>query len=629
MLVGQNLGPFAIEKELGSGAMGTVYLATYTRNNQRVAIKIMAPGLVANEGAVARFEREANILKQLNHPNITRLFGVGKTQGMRYYAMEFVEGESLDRVLSRRGKMSWEEVLPMIVQLCSALQHAHEHGVVHRDLKPSNLMILKDGTLKLTDFGIAKDLDVTALTGANCAVGTAAYMSPEQCRGDANLTFKSDLYSLGVVLYELLTGEKPFRAENAMDMFLCHVQALPERPSRKEMSIPVWLDTLILQLMEKKPEDRPRDGNAVAESLERIREKVEANQSAGEDAVKARRVDKHSENRDDKPTEEDREAARALKAKGKKKKKKPAGAPFYRTGWFVGVAAVALVGAVAFILYLVLQPPGPDTLYQRAAELMKSDNPDDWQKAYDGPIKEYLALYASRKEQTPEVLAWQAKVDIATNEQLLLKHLNWKARGKELPTQNDAEKAAFEATDAEMAGDLVKATKLWGDIEKDASYPPHWKRFAEYRVRQLQEAMTLDKSWEPVYIRMFRFGDEARTFGPEEEAAFTAERYRQFGDRVRARKRFEELRKSLEDDLVKRPALRKYVLFAAQRAYQLRDAVEDTEAARSKLLDGHIEALQQEWNKRTYLDLIALYKDDPTVRAQVEAARAMEKARSQ
>src|SRR6266851_6309095 len=213
MLVGQQLGPFTIEKELGSGAMGTVYRGIYNKTGERVAIKVMAPGLgTTNDNATQRFEREIEILQQLRHPNIVRYFGQSKRSGMRYFAMEYVEGESLDRVMARRGRMSWEEVVQLGQQLCDALQHAHDKGIVHRDLKPSNLMILKDGTVKLADFGIAKDLDVTALTGANCTVGTAAYMSPEQCRGERNLTYKSDLYSLGIVFYELITGRKPFQA---------------------------------------------------------------------------------------------------------------------------------------------------------------------------------------------------------------------------------------------------------------------------------------------------------------------------------------------------------------------------------------------------------------------------------
>src|SRR6516225_9305096 len=186
--------------------MGTVYRGRYTKTCQGMAIKIMTLGLGStNAAAVDRFEREISILKQLNHPNIVRFYGSGKQQGMRYFAMELIDGESLDRVMSRRGRMTWEEVAELGKQLCSALQHAHEQGIIHRDLKPSNIMVTKDGTLKLTDFGIAKDTDLEALTATNCTVGTASYMSPEQCKGQTDLTAKSDLYSLGVLFYELVT----------------------------------------------------------------------------------------------------------------------------------------------------------------------------------------------------------------------------------------------------------------------------------------------------------------------------------------------------------------------------------------------------------------------------------------
>ena len=172
---------------------------------------------------MARFEREANILKQLKHPHIVRLYATGAYRKTPFIAMEFIDGEALDRVLARRGRLGWEEVVAYGKQLCEALQYAHEKGIIHRDLKPSNLMITREGMLKLTDFGIAKDTDVTALTGHNSTIGTAAYMSPEQCKGDKNLTNKSDLYSLGIVFYELLTGKKPFYADTTVDMFLKHV----------------------------------------------------------------------------------------------------------------------------------------------------------------------------------------------------------------------------------------------------------------------------------------------------------------------------------------------------------------------------------------------------------------------
>src|SRR5437870_2395812 len=146
---GQHLGPFLIDKELGSGAMGTVYRGRYTKTGQVVAIKVMTPGLGSTSASASgRFEREAEILKQLKHPNIVRLFGHGRSHGTRYFAMEYIEGQSLDHVMARRDRMSWIEVVALGKQLCAALQHAHEKGIVHRDLKPSNLMVLADGTVK-------------------------------------------------------------------------------------------------------------------------------------------------------------------------------------------------------------------------------------------------------------------------------------------------------------------------------------------------------------------------------------------------------------------------------------------------------------------------------------------------
>ena len=207
----------------------------------------------SNETVKMRFEREFEILKQLKHPNIVRLIATGRFSGTPFYAMEYVEGESLDKIMGRHATASsrkkWSTRMgPAALR---AAQHALDKGIVHRDLKPSNLMVTRDGTVKLTDFGIAKDLDRTALTEANCTVGTAAYMSPEQCKGERNLTHKSDLYSMGVMFYELITGRKPFEAESPLDMFMQHVKGKFERPSRLAMDVPVCLDTLVCQLMEK------------------------------------------------------------------------------------------------------------------------------------------------------------------------------------------------------------------------------------------------------------------------------------------------------------------------------------------------------------------------------------------
>jgi serine/threonine-protein kinase len=538
MLVGEQLGPFLIEKEIGSGAMGAVFRGKYVKTGQVVAVKVMAPGLGnTNANAVARFEREAAILKQLNHPNIVRLFGVGKHKGTRFYAMEFVSGESLDKVMSRRGRMTWEEVVTLGQQLCAALQHAHEAGIVHRDLKPSNLMILPDGTLKLTDFGIAKDLDVTAITEANCTVGTASYMSPEQCKGERNLSLKSDLYSMGVVFYELITGRKPFFAENAMDMFMQHVQGKFERPSRIVLDMPIWLDTLICQLLEKKPEIRPMNAATVHAALGGIKEKVEAQKSAGVEAVRSRLIDRpHGAGRAD---EEDKEAARLLltgKGKRKGKKKKPA-KPIYLQVWFQAVGLAILLAGVATAIILAFQPPSADALYKRAEELMTSEDPAKHQEAIkdDGPLKKYQTYYGgSKSEPQPrkdQMLAWLQQCEVEQCEEVLGRLLT----NKFAATNSDAEKEGKRAGEAENSGDMNEARRRWGEMA--AKYKGiGWGLLAEQHLNALDK---IDK-YETEQLEALQKptpGEEPKLDGMKKEI-FEGFRHLQAGETTEARKTF-------------------------------------------------------------------------------------------
>ncbi len=474
MLVGQQIGPFLVEKEIGAGAMGAVYRGKYVKTGQTVAIKVMAPGLGTTAGnAAARFEREAKILKQLNHPNIVRLFGVGKFHGTPYYAMEYVQGESLDKVMARRDRMTWEEVVDVGQQLCAALQHAHEAGIVHRDLKPSNLMVLPDGTLKLTDFGIAKDLDVTGLTAANCTVGTAAYMSPEQCKGEPHITHKSDLYSFGIVLYELITGKKPFNAENAMEMFVQHVHGTFERPSRVALDVPIWLDNLVCQLMEKKPEHRPFDAATVSQALSSIQEKVEAQQSAGVEAVKARFVDRpRGKEGFRQTTDEDRAVARTLlNKKSRRKIAKPQQKSKRKLLLLAQAGGLVLVlAAVVTLLVFALKPESADTLYQQAEKRMTSAKPEDWDKGRDGPVREYLARFGHlTDEKTKRVRNWAEEYDVRRYERHMDRHVDHEVRGKgfKVGSKSKAEEVGFKAALAEEEGDDKKAMQLWQQVEQE------------------------------------------------------------------------------------------------------------------------------------------------------------------
>ncbi len=634
MLVGQQLGPFAIERELGAGAMGAVYRARYVKTGQVVAVKVMAPGLGdSNPNAVARFEREAAILKQLNHPNIVRLFGVGKYQGTRYYAMEYVVGESLDHVMARRGRMTWEEVVELGQQLCAALQHAHEAGVVHRDLKPSNLMILPDGTLKLTDFGIAKDLDVTALTSANCTVGTASYMSPEQCRGERDITHKSDLYSLGVVFYELITGRKPFNADNAMEMFMLHVQGTFERPSRLVLDLPVWMDNLICQLLEKKPEQRPFDAAMVHNALGAVQEKVEAQRSAGVDAVKARMIDRPRGTRN--PDDEDKEVARSLmggKARAKRKRK---GTPFYRHLWFQAVGIVALMGFMAGVLFLVFRPAAPETLYAQAKKLMASSDADKHEEAYEGPIKTYLANYAgNRNELTTQVLSWKKQCEVEQAEQSLQTLIKMHKRFNKEPT-SEAEGQAFKATQAEEVGDLDEARRLWQEMTQKYGQTP-WGALAANHLAVVEAVPTREKALLDQLKEFRSKGHEPALEGMDKDA-YTALRFEHFGDLyggggdvASAYHKFDAMKEACAG----KPDLHFWEVFAAWKCKELKPNMDATESAdaRKKLVQGALDAAQDFYDNGRLLDarpivlsIAALYGDDPDLKTQTDKARAMAK----
>ena len=276
-MIGQKLGSFQIKSILGNGAMGVVYKAVHLPSGKAAAVKVITGDLSAKGNAAERFDRESDILQKLKHPNIVRFLGVGRYQGTRYFAMEFVNGITLDRYLEQGdGFLPWKEVVEIGIQICSALHYAHGFRVVHRDLKPSNLMLTK-GTnqLKLADFGIAKDQDATALTATGRTLGTAAYMAPEQITGTPEVSHKTDLYALGCVFYQMLTGRAPFEGSTPLNLMRLHLQEPAPRPSEKIFEIPRALDDLVVQLMSKAPGDRPWDAEAVETILSDLKGRAE------------------------------------------------------------------------------------------------------------------------------------------------------------------------------------------------------------------------------------------------------------------------------------------------------------------------------------------------------------------
>ncbi len=600
MLVGETIGPFTIEKELGSGAMGTVYKARQAKEGGAtvpVAIKVISIGLLGNEGAVARFDREAAILKQLRHPHIVRLQAVGKYRKTPFIVMEYVDGESLDKALARRQALAWEDVVQYGKQLCDALQHAHDKGIVHRDLKPSNLMVTREGVLKLTDFGIAKDTDVTALTGANSTIGTAAYMSPEQCRGDKTLGPKSDLYSLGICLYELLTGKKPFVAESTIDMFMKHVGETPVRPRKLAQDLPIWLDNLVMFLLEKDKANRPIDAATVGRMLAEIEQKVQAQQSVGAEVANARRADR--------PVgaaplnAADKDAAKSLRGGERKKKRRKPKPRAWLRALPITLGLLVLLGVSGYILFgNVFRRESVEAAY---AEAEAKPPGEERVKA----VTAFLAAHGTK----PDPAVEKAR-DLFVREQEAVAEAGLlKRHGLKMKTTEgyDAEgyPLALQAIDAEAAGELKRAAGLWASVKERSPQPDPAKLTTEDEVNRCRLGWVADKRLKditvlaPAALKKLRteIEDERRSevfrtpaVGTPDDLAFAAQRLENFGDKPKARAKWDALLKLTARDAEQRA----WALNAAERlvaAGETTDKAKDA-AARLEMVTEKVTALE-------------------------------------
>lgn len=275
--VPHRIGPYLIDRVIGFGGMGTVYLGKHEESEQVAAIKVLPASLSREDGFVARFQREIAALEKLKNPHVVELYESGVDDETYYYAMEYVEGKTLADRIRGDGRIDWRETIDIAIQVCSALKAAHDAGVIHRDLKPSNLMLADDGSVKLTDFGVAQVFAGTKLTKTGGVIGTVEYMSPEQAKG-SRVTKSSDLYALGALMYAMLTARPPFTGQTALEIVQKHQYGQFDKPRRYVPEIPIWLDDLICQCLEKKPDDRPPDAFVLSKRLQEVRNKVELSQ---------------------------------------------------------------------------------------------------------------------------------------------------------------------------------------------------------------------------------------------------------------------------------------------------------------------------------------------------------------
>ncbi|MBZ0232086.1 MAG: serine/threonine protein kinase, partial [Deltaproteobacteria bacterium] len=250
------LGQYEIIDVLGQGGMSVVYRARHTMTDQEVALKVLPPDLAAYSQVKSRFLEEAKALAQLDHPNIVHLYNFGQENGSFVLAMQYVHGQTWERMILEHGKQAWPQAVRICIDVLRALEYAHGRGIVHRDMKPSNVLVRDDDhTATVMDFGIAKMTTSTRLTATGQTMGTVRYMSPEQVRGQ-EVDLRSDIYSLGATLYEALTGDTPFDGNTHFEIMSKHLSELPARPSAMGVELPAAVEAALMRSLMKKVDDR-------------------------------------------------------------------------------------------------------------------------------------------------------------------------------------------------------------------------------------------------------------------------------------------------------------------------------------------------------------------------------------
>jgi serine/threonine protein kinase len=255
-------GRYRVERTLGQGGMAVVYLAHDEELHRLVAVKVLAEHLAADANFRARFLQESKLASRLSHPNVVQVYDAGETEGSPFIVMEYVGGDTL----AQRGKLTHAEVVPLALQACAGLQHAHDAGLVHRDVKPANLLVREDDVLKIADFGIARAAELTRLTQHGTVLGTAAYLSPEQAAGE-EVSGATDIYSLGAVVYELLTGRPPYEFESLADLGAQQTDGVITPLRDVEPSVPKPVEAAVMHALARDPRFRPASASDFAYEL--------------------------------------------------------------------------------------------------------------------------------------------------------------------------------------------------------------------------------------------------------------------------------------------------------------------------------------------------------------------------
>jgi serine/threonine protein kinase len=495
-MLGERLGKWVIFQELGRGGMGRVYLAQEEIGGRKAALKVLASELAQEIGFLQRFQREIETLSKLDHPGIVKFYEAGFENGLYFFAMEYVEGQSLEKVLQEQGRLPWHEVLDIATQICGALRHVHDSGVIHRDLKPPNILRTVNGEIKLTDFGIARVFAAKHLTSTGGVVGTAEFLSPEQASGKP-VTKRSDLYSLGVVLYTLLTGRTPFEGSSFVDLLHKHRYALFDRPGRIVPDLPYEVEELVCQLLEKEPEKRPPDCLVLAKQIDSIRRRLERKSqltSLGQNEVTV------AENRVDRLRAESLPGPATLMSKlmrSEVERQKSGGflGWFFNQAWALSLLLALCVGTIVWAFW----PPSAEHLFHEGSELMeKSDHVSQWERAW----KEYFEPLNSRFPDHPyqeKVEEYQRKIAVARNS-----------------FPSEAQRFYQKGERLRKEGDLAGARRVWLNVMQAFQHSDsekNWVSRAEQALAELDKEGAHKERWQtvrPALARAVRLRDSNR-----------------------------------------------------------------------------------------------------------------------
>lgn len=438
------IGPFALEEPLGGAADSNVLRGVHVERQTSMAIKLLPRSVIARAIGRSTFSADAKVLGRLEHPNIAHVFGAAVERGQPYMALELVDGESLCERLDRRGKLPWEAAVEIADATCDALRHAHGKGIVHQRLTPSRVLLTKDDSVKLVGFDCVW-ADHDDVLGLRSPMSVAHYLAPEEFRGKKSASQpQCDLFSLGVILFECLSGELPWATESPADLVRARRAEPAPRVSTRVLDCPVWLDVLVMRLLAVKRSERFASAEETHRAIVDARCKVASGMGAAQHAWSGRQGRL--------TVDTDRSEVHQLRRQQHRPPRDDS--PFYERAWFLSLCLAALVGVGVW----ALMPPGEEALFAKAQPLMESDDPSDWRRAEDQYLESLRrrfpdSKYAEQIQQFDIRFAMHRAETRAKNNERL---------GR--PTLSEAERRFAEASRFERFGDRLTAWQKYESL---------------------------------------------------------------------------------------------------------------------------------------------------------------------